>query len=38
MSTASLPAYANPEYTLIITANNLSVELENETLLVHKVR
>ncbi|PVF99729.1 Nop domain-containing protein [Serendipita vermifera] len=36
MDSASLPAYANPEYTLIIAANNLSVELENETLLVHK--
>jgi U4/U6 small nuclear ribonucleoprotein PRP31 len=37
MSTATLPAYANPEYNLIVTANNLSVELENEIMLVHKV-
>jgi U4/U6 small nuclear ribonucleoprotein PRP31 len=37
MSTTTLPAYANPEYNLIVTANNLSVELENEIMLVHKV-
>jgi U4/U6 small nuclear ribonucleoprotein PRP31 len=37
MSTATLPAYANPEYSLIVMANNLSVELENEIMLVHKV-
>lgn len=36
MSTASLPAYANPEYNLIVSANNLSVELENEIMLVNK--
>ncbi|KAG8832986.1 U4/U6-U5 snRNP complex subunit prp31 [Serendipita sp. 400] len=36
MSTANLPAYANPEYNLIVAANNLSVELENETLIVNK--
>ncbi len=32
-----LPAHANPEYSLIVTANNLSVELENEIMVVHKV-
>jgi U4/U6 small nuclear ribonucleoprotein PRP31 len=32
-----LPAHANPEYSLIVTANNLSVELENEIMIVHKV-
>lgn len=37
MDTATLSAYANPEYDLIVTANNLSVELENEIMLVHKV-
>jgi len=38
MGSSSLPAYANPEYNLIVTANNLSVELENEIMVVHKVR
>lgn len=37
MGSSSLPAYANPEYNLIVTANNLSVELENEIMVVHKV-
>lgn len=32
-----LPAHANPEYSLTVTANNLSVELENEIMIVHKV-
>jgi len=32
-----LPAHANPEYSLIVIANNLSVELENEIMIVHKV-
>lgn len=32
-----LPAHANPEYSLIVNANNLSVELENEIMIVHKV-
>ena len=32
-----LPAHANPEYSLIVTANNLSVDLENEIMIVHKV-
>jgi U4/U6 small nuclear ribonucleoprotein PRP31 len=31
------PIEENPEYALIVQANNLSVELENELLLVHKV-
>ncbi|WVR05411.1 hypothetical protein IAU60_002426 [Kwoniella sp. DSM 27419] len=26
----------NPEYTLVVTANNMSVEVDNENLLVHK--
>ncbi|KAJ9122068.1 hypothetical protein QFC24_004295 [Naganishia onofrii] len=30
------PIEENPEYALIVQANNLSVELENELLLVHK--
>lgn len=37
MGSSSLPAYANPEYNLIVTANNISVELENEIMVVHKV-
>jgi U4/U6 small nuclear ribonucleoprotein PRP31 len=32
----SLPAHLNPEYTLIVQANNLSVDVENDILLVHK--
>ncbi|KAF9246927.1 hypothetical protein BU15DRAFT_84523 [Melanogaster broomeanus] len=32
----SLPAHLNPEYTLIVHANNLSVDVDNEILLVHK--
>ncbi|KIM33323.1 hypothetical protein M408DRAFT_326083 [Serendipita vermifera MAFF 305830] len=36
MASSSLPAFANPEYNLIVTANNLSVELENEIMVVHK--
>lgn len=31
------PVEENPEYALIVQSNNLSVELENELLLVHKV-
>lgn len=34
----SLPAHLNPEYTLIVQANNLSVDVDNEILVVHKVR
>ncbi|KAK4684547.1 U4/U6 small nuclear ribonucleoprotein PRP31, partial [Tremellales sp. Uapishka_1] len=30
------PLEENPEYSLIVTANNLSVEVDNEILLVHK--
>jgi U4/U6 small nuclear ribonucleoprotein PRP31 len=33
----SLPAHLNPEYTLIVQANNLSVDVDNEILVVHKV-
>jgi U4/U6 small nuclear ribonucleoprotein PRP31 len=33
----ALPAHLNPEYNLIVQANNLSVDVDNEILLVHKV-
>jgi U4/U6 small nuclear ribonucleoprotein PRP31 len=33
----SLPAHLNPEYNLIVQANNLSVDIDNEILVVHKV-
>ena len=29
--------HSNPEYTLIVHANNLSVDVDNEILVVHKV-
>lgn len=32
----ALPAHLNPEYTLIVQANNLSVDVDNEILVVHK--
>ncbi|KAH7887893.1 hypothetical protein F5I97DRAFT_1926304 [Phlebopus sp. FC_14] len=32
----SLPAHLNPEYSLIVQANNLSVDVDNEILVVHK--
>ena len=32
------PTHSNPEYQLIVQANNLSVDIDNEILLVHKVR
>ncbi|KAH8106297.1 Nop domain-containing protein [Cristinia sonorae] len=32
----SLPAHSNPEYNLIVQANNLSVDIDNEILVVHK--
>lgn len=32
------PVEENPEYSLIVSANNISVEIENELLIVHKVR
>jgi len=31
------PVEENPEYSLIVSANNLSVDVENELLIVHKV-
>lgn len=34
----ALPAHENPEYALIVSANNLSVDVDNEILIVHKVR
>lgn len=33
----SLPVHSNPEYNLIVHANNLSVDVDNEILVVHKV-
>ena len=33
----ALPAHMNPEYNLIVQANNLSVDVDNEILVVHKV-
>ena len=33
----ALPAHLNPEYTLIVQANNLSVDVDNEILIVNKV-
>ncbi|KAF7313671.1 Nop domain-containing protein [Mycena chlorophos] len=35
-ATMALPAHLNPEYTLIVQANNLSVDVDNEIMLVHK--
>ncbi|OCH95969.1 Nop domain-containing protein [Obba rivulosa] len=32
----SMPAHSNPEYNLIVQANNLSVDVDNEILVVHK--
>ncbi|CAA7259534.1 unnamed protein product [Cyclocybe aegerita] len=32
----ALPAHLNPEYNIIVQANNLSVDVDNEILLVHK--
>lgn len=32
----SQPPHLNPEYTLIVQANNLSVDVDNEILVVHK--
>ncbi|TDL29616.1 Nop domain-containing protein [Rickenella mellea] len=32
----SLPAHSNPEYSLIVQANNLAVDVDNEILVVHK--
>ncbi|KIP09209.1 hypothetical protein PHLGIDRAFT_29183 [Phlebiopsis gigantea 11061_1 CR5-6] len=32
----SLPTHSNPEYNLIVQANNLSVDVDNEILVVHK--
>ncbi|GAB1518886.1 small nuclear ribonucleoprotein [Rhizoctonia solani] len=32
----ALPAHENPEYALIVSANNLSVDVDNEILVVHK--
>ena len=36
MSTSSGPLEENREYSLVVAANNLSVEVENEILIVHK--
>jgi len=32
----SVPAHENPEYNLVVSANNLSVDVDNEILIVHK--
>ncbi|KAI0736100.1 Nop domain-containing protein [Fomitopsis betulina] len=32
----ALPTHSNPEYNLIVTANNLSVDVDNEIMVVHK--
>lgn len=32
-----LPAHSNPEYNVIVQANNLSVDVDNEILIVNKV-
>ena len=34
----SQPVHSNPEYNLIVQSNNLSVDVDNEILVVHKVR
>ncbi|KAI5894033.1 Nop domain-containing protein [Schizophyllum commune H4-8] len=36
MQQMSLPAHLNPEYNVIVQANNLSVEVDNDIMLVHK--
>jgi len=36
MSSSAGPLEENPEYHLVVAANNLSVEVDNEILLVHK--
>ncbi|KAF9535109.1 hypothetical protein CPB83DRAFT_843505 [Crepidotus variabilis] len=36
MAQMSLPAHLNPEYNIIVQANNLSVDIDNEILVVHK--
>ena len=33
----ALPAHLNPEYNVIVQANNLSVDIDNEIMLVNKV-
>lgn len=37
-SDLSGPVEENPEYVLIVSANNISVDVENELLIVHKVQ
>lgn len=32
----ALPAHMNPEYNVIVQANNLAVDVDNEILVVHK--
>lgn len=32
----SMPVHSNPEYNVIVQANNLSVDVDNEVLVVHK--
>jgi U4/U6 small nuclear ribonucleoprotein PRP31 len=33
----ALPTHLNPEYNVIVQANNLSVDVDNEILIVNKV-
>jgi U4/U6 small nuclear ribonucleoprotein PRP31 len=33
----NMPTHSNPEYNLIVQANNLSVDVDNEILVVNKV-
>jgi U4/U6 small nuclear ribonucleoprotein PRP31 len=33
----SMPVHSNPEYNVIVQANNLSVDVDNEILVIHKV-
>ncbi|KAN0127102.1 Nop domain containing protein [Lactarius tabidus] len=34
----SMPVHSNPEYNVIVQANNLSVDVDNEILVVHKAK
>lgn len=34
----AMPTHSNPEYNLIVQANNLAVDVDNEILVVNKVR
>jgi hypothetical protein len=34
----AMPTHSNPEYNVIVQANNLSVDVDNEILVVNKVQ